>query len=58
MCMDKNRAWKLLEDIGFVRVAGSEEELKAAEILKAACEEAGVPAVIEDFDDRFIILII
>jgi len=50
MCMDKNRAWKLLEDIGFVRVAGSEEELKAAEILKAACEEAGVPAVIEDFE--------
>ena len=44
MSMDKNRAWKLLEDISFVRVAGSEEE------LKAACEEAGVPAVIEDFE--------
>ena len=28
--MDKNRAWKLLEDISFVRVAGTKEELKAA----------------------------
>lgn len=50
MCMDKNRAWELLENISFVRVAGSEEELKAANILKNACEEAGVPAVIEDFE--------
>ncbi len=50
MSMDKMRAWKLLEDIGFVRIAGSAEELKAAEIIKAHCEEAGVPAVIEDFE--------
>ena len=50
MCMDKNRAWKLLEDISFVRIAGSEEELKAANILKDFCEAAGVPAVIEDFE--------
>ncbi len=50
MGMDKMRAWKLLEDISFVRIAGSEEELKAANILKNFCEEAGVPAVIEDFE--------
>jgi len=50
MGMDKMRAWKLLEDISFVRIAGSEEELKAANILKDFCEAAGVPAVIEDFE--------
>ncbi|MBE6116906.1 MAG: Zn-dependent exopeptidase M28, partial [Erysipelotrichaceae bacterium] len=48
--MDKNRAWKLLEDISFVRVAGTKEELKAANILKKTAEKAGVPAVIEDFE--------
>lgn len=50
MGMDKNRAWKLLEDISFVRIAGSEEELKAANLLKSVCEEASVPAVIEEFE--------
>lgn len=50
MSLDKDRAWKLLEDISFVRVAGSEEDLKVANILKAVCDEAGVPAVIEDFE--------
>lgn len=50
MSLDKNRAWKLLEDLSFVRVAGTEGELKAAEMLKAYCENAGVPAVIEDFE--------
>lgn len=50
MSLDKDRAWKLLEDISFVRVAGSEEDLKVTNILKAVCDEAGVPAVIEDFE--------
>ena len=50
MSMDKNRAWQLLKDISFVRVAGSEEDLKAAQMLKAVCDEAGVPAVIEDYE--------
>ena len=50
MSMDKNRAWQLLKDISFVRVAGSEEDLKAAQMLKAGCDEAGVPAVIEDYE--------
>lgn len=43
------REFKLLEKIGFTRVAGSDEELKAAEILKAECDTIGVPAVIEPF---------
>ncbi len=44
------REMELLKKIGFVRVAGSPEELKAAEILKAECESVGVPAVIEPFE--------
>lgn len=36
--------------MSFVRVAGTPEELKAAELIKAHCEAAGVPAVIEDFE--------
>ena len=44
------RAMDLLEKIGFTRVAGSPEELKAAEILKAECEAIGVPAEIESFE--------
>lgn len=50
MGLNADRAWKLLNDMSFVRVAGTDEELKAANMLKAACEEAGVPAVIEDFE--------
>ncbi len=50
MTLDKNRAWDLLEEISFVRVAGTEEELKAANILKKVCDDAGVEAVIEDFE--------
>ena len=48
--MDKNRAWDLLKEMSFVRVAGTKEDLKTAKILKAHCDEAGVPAVIEDFE--------
>ncbi len=43
------REFDLLKKIGFTRVAGSPEELQAAEILKAECESIGVPAVIEPF---------
>ena len=38
--MDKNRAWNLLEEISFVRIAGTKEELKAAEILKNTAEKS------------------
>ena len=44
------RAMDLLEKIGFTRVAGSPEELKAAEILKAECEAIGVPAELQSFE--------
>lgn len=44
------RAMELLEKIGFTRVAGSPEELKAAEILKAECEAIGVQAELESFE--------
>ena len=50
MSMDKMRAWQLLEDMSFVRVAGSPEDRKTAELLKAVCDEAGVPAAIEEFE--------
>lgn len=43
------RAMELLERLNFTRVAGSEEELRAAEILKAECEAIGVPAQLESF---------
>lgn len=44
------REMDLLKKIGFTRVAGSEEEYKAAEILRAECQGIGVPAVIEPFE--------
>lgn len=47
---DESRAFALLDKIGFTRVAGSSEELKAAEILKAECESFGLSAVIEPFE--------
>ena len=50
MSMDKMRAWELLNRMSFVRVAGSEEDLKTAELLKGVCDAAGVPAVIEEFE--------
>lgn len=49
MNISGEREYELLKKIGFTRVAGSAEELKAAEILKAECEAIGVPAVIEPF---------
>ena len=50
MSMCKKRAWELLNDLSFVRVAGTEAEVKAANIIKEHCEKAGIPAVIEDFE--------
>ena len=45
MSMCKMRAWELLNEMSFVRVAGSPEDLKCAEILKAHCDAAGVPTM-------------
>lgn len=50
MGMDKMRAWQLLKDMSFVRVAGSPEDLKTAQLLKTVCDDAGVPTVIEEFE--------
>ncbi len=44
------REMELLEKIGFSRIAGSPEEEKAAQILKAECDAIGVPAIIEPFE--------
>ena len=44
------REFALLEKIGFTRIAGSPEELQAAEILKSECDAMGAPAVIEPFE--------
>lgn len=43
------KSFELLNKLYFVRTGGSNEELKAAEILKAECESIGVNATIESF---------
>ena len=44
------REMELLKKIGFTRIAGSPEEEKAAQILKAECDAIGVTAIIEPFE--------
>lgn len=44
------RQFELLKKIGFIRTAGSEEELKAAEILRDEARSLGVSAEIEAFE--------
>lgn len=46
----KNRAFEVLKRLSFQRIAGTPEELQAAELLKAECDKVGVPAVIESFE--------
>lgn len=50
------REFDLLNKIGFIRVSGSEEELKAAHILKEEIESMGLEATIDPFpvDDAVI----
>ena len=43
------KSFELLEKISFVRTGGSEQELKAANILKEECEKLGVEAHLESF---------
>ena len=50
MDISGKRAMELLEKLNFTRVAGSAEELRAAEILKAGCESIGVEAQLESFE--------
>ncbi len=49
MVCDAKRAFAFLDKMGFVRVAGSEEELRAAQMLQEECASVGVDAVIEEF---------
>lgn len=49
MNYDAKRAFEFLNKIGFVRTAGSEEELRAAEMIREECAAIGVDAVIEEF---------
>ena len=46
----KNRAWDALNRLAFNRVSGSDDELKAAQLILSECEKAGVPASIESFE--------
>ena len=42
--------WELLQKIGFVRVSGTAEEKRAAEILRDEIEERGEKARLEMFE--------
>ena len=48
--MDAKQIMKIFEDTAYVRMGGSPDELKAAEYLKAKCEELGFSAEIVPFD--------
>ena len=50
MKIDGNREFELLKKFGFTRLAGSEEELAAANILKAEAESLGVETTLESFE--------
>lgn len=47
--MDGKREWDLLNKIGFVRLGGSQEELKAAHLLQEEIEAMGLSAQIQPF---------
>lgn len=50
MAINKERAWETLKELSFERVTGTEEEKKAAELLKSFCEKAGVEAWLEEYE--------
>ena len=47
--MDIQKINQIFDDTAYVRMGGSEEELKCAEYLKSVCEEFGVTAEIQAF---------
>lgn len=47
--MNKSQIRQILKDTDYVRTGGSGEELRAAEYLRAKCEEMGVAAGLEEF---------
>ncbi len=50
MNIDKQRAFETLSKLSFERIAGTKEELAAAEMLAEECLKVGVDVVIEDFE--------
>ena len=48
--MNAKEIMKIFEETAYVRMGGSAEELRAAEYLKAKCEELGLDAAVEAFD--------
>ena len=48
--MNANEIMKIFQDTAYVRMGGSDEELRAAEYLKAKCAEFGCEATIEAFE--------
>ena len=47
--MNPKEIMKIFEDTAYVRMGGSQEELRCAEYLKARCAQMGLEAVIEPF---------
>ena len=50
MSVCKERAWETLKKLSFERVAGTEEEKRAAEMILEEMQKAGVDACIEEFE--------
>ena len=50
--MDANRAFELLGRLAFTRMSGTDEELKAAQILAQEAQAVGVEHEIEPFTVR------
>ena len=48
--MNTQKIMKIFEDTAYVRMGGSEAELKCAEYIKGLCAEMGLKAEIEDFE--------
>lgn len=50
MSVCKKRAWETLTKLSFERIAGTEEEKRAAEMILEEMQKAGVDACIEEFE--------
>ena len=48
--MNTQKIMKIFEDTAYVRMGGSDAELKCAEYIKGLCDEMGLEAKIEDFE--------
>lgn len=50
MCLNKERAFEVLNKISFERIAGTDKELECANILKEEIEKYGIEVEIQDFE--------